>query len=115
MKEILDAILSECDDDIKEIMLKEQTVGGDTYQQWSLLRDPANTILLWQAMRDRNRGRVNSNVGYVTTGYSQPLGGITHYNGGGGGGTGDGLTVTGDNIANILNNVATRIDNGQII
>lgn len=57
MKEIIEKLLQEVDEDIRVLMLKESEQGkypSSFYKNYELLADPANTILLWQAMRDRH-------------------------------------------------------------
>lgn len=77
MKEIIEKLLEEVDSDIRELMLAESetirmlppttykiTIStlGEYYKRWELLKDPANTILNWQAMRDRKMNRdINAN------------------------------------------------------
>lgn len=54
--ETIEKILEEVDIDIKEQMLKtEKYSDGSIYKTYQLLHDPANTILGWQALRDRKK------------------------------------------------------------
>lgn len=56
MKEIINKILDEVDPDIRDVMLRiEECNGKREYRNWELLHDPANAILNWQSLRDRNR------------------------------------------------------------
>lgn len=47
--DIFNKILDEVDPDIKETMLATD----GKYKAFEMLADPANTVLAWQAMRDR--------------------------------------------------------------
>jgi hypothetical protein len=63
-QELIRKILEEVDPDIKEIML---AVGENepNYENFQLLTDPANTILNWQAMRDRKKGIKQSDIDFI--------------------------------------------------
>lgn len=56
MKALIEKLLSEVDEDIKDAMSQiephNQKFG---YRNWEVLRDPANTILNWQLLRDRRK------------------------------------------------------------
>ena len=51
---MLEKILSEVDPDIRETMLSSD----GRYKAYEMLPDPANTILAWQAMRDRKNDNI---------------------------------------------------------
>jgi hypothetical protein len=57
--EIIEKILEEVDVDIRESMLKDSKQqklhSFKNYKVYHLLPDPANTILGWQALRDRKK------------------------------------------------------------
>lgn len=66
MKEIVEKLLKEVDQDIKDIMLQKSSVIKDKkyeggfvhysyYLNYELLPDPANAIIGWQYMRDYKR------------------------------------------------------------
>jgi len=48
--EIVEKLLQEVDEDIRELMLKPNR--NTEYKGYHLLPDPTNTILSWQYMRD---------------------------------------------------------------
>lgn len=55
-EQIIEKILDEVDEDIKEQMLKTyHSSDGLIFPTYYLLQDPANTILGWQALRDRKK------------------------------------------------------------
>lgn len=57
-KEIIEKILLEVDDDIRELMMKESNQldrENKPYKGYDFLQDPVNTILRWQELRDRNK------------------------------------------------------------
>lgn len=49
--ELIEKILNEVDEDIKEAMLKKD----GRNRAFEMIPDPANTILAWQNMRDRKK------------------------------------------------------------
>ena len=49
-KDIIEKILSEVDPDIREAMLKTD----GQYKAYDMLPDPANAIINWQLMRNKN-------------------------------------------------------------
>lgn len=53
-QETIEKILNEVDTDIREQMLK---IEPNNYKAYELLQDPANTILGWQALRDRKNAK----------------------------------------------------------
>jgi hypothetical protein len=48
---IIEKLLNEVDDDIKEIFLKEEYV----YKGYQLIDNPCLVILQWQGLRDKNK------------------------------------------------------------
>lgn len=58
--DIVLTVLEECDQDIKDAMLADSNTahfpGGPFYKIYELLPHPLDTILAWQAMRDRKHG-----------------------------------------------------------
>lgn len=63
-KEIHEKLLDEVDEDIRDIMTKPETTYYDfpeckkianVYQGFELIDNPAETILLWQSLRDRKK------------------------------------------------------------
>jgi hypothetical protein len=52
-REIIANLLEEVDADIRELMLKNDP--KENMAAYMFLTDPANTILGWQAMRDRKK------------------------------------------------------------
>ena len=59
-KEIIEKILSEVDPDIRELMLKEEVRQQAVYKGYDMLPDPANTILQWQSLRNKNGKRTDN-------------------------------------------------------
>lgn len=56
MNEILQMILKEVDEDIKEAFNKYITEGYNKgYKQWELLQDAPLVALKWQELRDRKK------------------------------------------------------------
>lgn len=49
--ELIEKILSEVDEDIRESMLKKD----GRNKAYEMIPDPANTILAWQNMRDKKK------------------------------------------------------------
>jgi hypothetical protein len=52
MTKLIHTLLREVDRDIRKAMLEKDE---DGYEAWEHLPDATNTILAWQAMRERNR------------------------------------------------------------
>ena len=60
-QEIIEKILDEVDPDIKEIMLRTETIQQVPCKGYDLIPDASNTILSWQLLRDNKHGNKRTN------------------------------------------------------
>ncbi len=60
LKDLVEKLLDEVDSDMKEVMMADEREGMDG-KNWQMLVDPMMTILKWQELRDKNKGRRRQN------------------------------------------------------
>lgn len=66
--EIMDKILAEVDNDIREAFMKSDGHGP----AYGFMHDPANVALAWQSMRDRKRDVSNQSHDNTLTQFPKP-------------------------------------------